>query len=142
MLTPSARRTGTATYTGPMYEVELESFEAMVRRAVSELPTGLLTRIVNLDFTVEDGARPEDYGLMKMPRNAILLGVYRGVPLTARTSGYQLTLPDRIVIFRGPLQRMARDEEHLYELVRRTTHHEVAHYFGISDARLHELDAY
>ncbi len=142
MLTPGAKRAGAATYTDGMYEVELESFEAMVRRSVSELPAGLLTRIENLSFTVEDGARPEDYGRTNTPRNATILGVYRGVPLTARTSGYQLTLPDRIVIFRGPLQRMARDEEHLYALVRRTTHHEVAHYFGISDARLHELGAY
>jgi predicted Zn-dependent protease with MMP-like domain len=126
-----------------MYAIELDAFEAMVRRAVSELPQPLLQRIENLDFTVEDAALPDDYRRTRTsPNRSTLLGVYRGVPLTSRTSGYQLTLPDRIVLFRAPLQGLARDEEHLYDLVRHTTHHEVAHYFGISDARLRELGAY
>ena len=62
---------------------------------------------------------------------------YRG-----RTSGYNLALPDLIVIFQDPLERIARDREHLGELVKHTIHHEIAHYFGISDHRLRELGAY
>ena len=65
-----------------------------------------------------------------------------GVPLPSRTSGYNLVTPDLIVIFQEPLQRIARDQEHLNELVKHTIHHEIAHYFGISDRRLRELDAY
>ena len=53
-----------------------------------------------------------------------------------------MTLPDRIVVFQRPLQELARDEAHLYELVRHTVQHEIAHHFGISDARLRELGAY
>ena len=71
-----------------------------------------------------------------------MLGVYRGVPLPSRTAGYQLTMPDRIVVFQEPHQQMARDDAHLAELVAHTVRHEVAHHFGISDERLRELDAY
>ena len=70
------------------------------------------------------------------------MALYRGVPLTARGSGYNMTLPDRIVIFQRPLEQLARDEAHLYELVRHTVQHEIAHHFGISDERLRALGAY
>jgi predicted Zn-dependent protease with MMP-like domain len=72
-----------------------------------------------------------------------LLGLYQGVPLTRRGSGYTGALPDKITIFRGPLVRLyGRDEETLRTEVRRVVLHEVAHHFGISDERLIEIDRY
>ena len=79
---------------------------------------------------------------MGLPPGAELLGVYRGVPLPNRHSGYTMALPDRIVIFQTPVQRLARDEDDLRERVRHVVRHEIGHYFGISDARLREIDAY
>ena len=113
----------------------------MVVQALDELPEALHERLNNLDIGVEDRARPEDYGGKDLG-GGTLLGVYRGVPLTRRVSNYGMVLPDRIVIFRIPLERLARDEAHLYQLVRRTVFHEIAHHFGISDSRLRELGAY
>ncbi len=124
------------------YEVEAEAFEAMVAQAADELPAAFRDRIANLDFSVEEWARPDDFARTGTPANAMLLGVYRGVPLTKRGTYYNMTLPDTIVVFRGPLQRLARDEADLRDRIAHVVRHEVAHYFGISDDRLREIDAY
>jgi predicted Zn-dependent protease with MMP-like domain len=125
-----------------MYQVERERMEEMVWQTVNGLPDEFKERIANLEFSVEDHARPEDYGLSGAHPGTTLLGVYRGIPLTRRTSRYGLTLPDRIVVFQAPLQRLARGEADLERRVARVVRHEIAHYFGISDRRLHELGAY
>ena len=124
------------------FEVPLEHFEAMVARAIDELPPQFADNIGNLEFSVEEQATGSDYARTLTKPGATLLGVYRGVPLTRRGAGYNMALPDSIVIFRQPLQRIARDEDDLYARVQRVVLHEVAHYFGISDARLREIDAY
>jgi predicted Zn-dependent protease with MMP-like domain len=113
----------------------------MIAEAIEALPPVLRERLDNLAIVVEDFASPRDYAQAGV-RGGTLLGVYRGVPLTRRGAGYGMVLPDRIVIFQLPLQRLARDEAHLSELVRHTVHHEIAHHFGISDSRLRELGAY
>jgi predicted Zn-dependent protease with MMP-like domain len=125
-----------------MYEADDETFERMVGDAIDRLPEQFRERIANVEFAIEDQARPEDYGRTATPRGATLLGIYRGVPLTRRGAGYNFALPDRIVVFRGPLQQLARDEEDLRERVAHVVRHEVAHYFGISDDRLREIEAY
>ena len=72
-----------------------------------------------------------------------LLGLYQGVPLTQRGAFYAGALPDKITIFRGPLERMyGGDPQRLRREIRRVVLHEVAHHFGISDERLVELDRY
>jgi len=69
-----------------------------------------------------------------------LLGLYQGIPLTNRTSGYSGALPDKITIYRGPLERYyGRDQAELRAQVKRVVLHEIAHHFGISDERLTEL---
>ncbi len=125
-----------------MDDIGLARFEEMVAAAVDGLPVRFGERIANLEFAIEDFATPQDQARMGVPRNATLLGVYRGVPLPRRGAGYNMALPDRIVIFRGPLQSMALDEADLSARVERVVRHEVAHYFGISDERLHEIGAY
>lgn len=122
--------------------MEPEAFEELVAAAIDALPAGFRERIENVSFAVEGHASPADLELMGVAQGGTLLGVYRGVPLTQRTSGYSMVTPDVIVLFQEPLQWMARDEAHLAELVEHTVRHEVAHYFGISDQRLHELGAY
>jgi predicted Zn-dependent protease with MMP-like domain len=124
-----------------MHEVTIEEFETIVRHAVEALPPEFLDRIANVAFSVEEMARPSDYALDTV-RGATLLGVYRGVPLTRRGAHYNMTAPDTIVIFRQPLQRLARDAADLESRVHHVIRHEVAHYFGISDDRLREIGAY
>src|SRR3990172_7529433 len=72
-----------------------------------------------------------------------LLGLYQGIPLTNRGNGYFGVLPDRITLFKSPIERQARgDEERLRRVVAHTVAHEVAHFFGISDDRLREMERY
>ena len=125
-----------------MHEMDREQFEAIVTDAVRALPDEFRERIANLEFSVEDWARPDDYARTDTPRGSTILGVYRGIPLTKRNAGYNMTLPDRIVIFQQPLQRMASDADDLTDRIRHVVKHEIAHYFGISDERLREIDAY
>ncbi len=125
-----------------MYEVDPAEFEAIVERAVADLPEAFRQQIANVEFAVEDWAHPDDHARSRTPAGATLLGVYRGVPLTRRGAYYNMTLPDRIVVFRQPLQQLARDEADLRDRVFHVVRHEVAHYFGISDERLREIDAY
>lgn len=114
----------------------------MVIAAIDDLPEEFGERIANLEFVVEDWARPDDYARTNSPPRSTLLGVYRGIALPNRRSGYHMALPDRIVIFQQPLQRLARDDADLVDRVRHVVYHEIAHYFGISDDRLREIDAY
>ena len=77
------------------------------------------------------------------PAGQPLLGLYQGLPLTRRSSGYSGIPPDKITIYRGPIERLSGDDpERLQQLVRRVVLHEIAHHFGISDDRLRELDRY
>lgn len=98
--------------------------------ALDELPPWVQERMENVEVLIEDEP-PED-----APE---LLGLYEGIPLTERGVDYAGVLPDRITLFRRPIEEEAEDEQELKEVVRETVVHEVAHFFGISDERLHEL---
>ena len=84
---------------------------------VAALPAQFRQRIENLSFVVEDWAHPDDMRETGTRAGSTLLGLYRGIPLTRRGSGYNLAMPDVIVLFQQPLQRIARDADHLDELV-------------------------
>jgi predicted Zn-dependent protease with MMP-like domain len=110
-----------------------ERFEDYARAALDSLPPELRGQMSNVEIVVED----------EPPPGRPLLGLYEGIPLTSRGSFYAGVLPDKITIYRGPLERLyGRDPEVLREEVRRVVLHEVAHHFGISDERLIEIDRY
>jgi predicted Zn-dependent protease with MMP-like domain len=108
--------------------VEPARFEDMVVTALDGLPEELGKLMRNVAVTVEHGEGPPG-----------LLGLYQGVPLTSRTSGYGGVLPDRITIYRRAICAICRTEDEVAERVRRTVIHEIAHHFGIGDNRLREL---
>ena len=115
-----------------MVEVSFERFEELVAEALDLIPEELAVRMDNVAVVVED-----------VGQSFNLLGLYHGVPLTSRGNNYGgMVLPDRITIYRLPILRRARSEDEVIEAVRHTVVHEVAHLFGISDARLIELGAY
>jgi predicted Zn-dependent protease with MMP-like domain len=113
--------------------VSEDELRTWVEEAIASLPPELAARVENVWIEVSD----------EEPPRPGLLGLYRGVPQTRRTSGYVLTLPDRITIYRRPLQRLyGHDPGVLADQVRRVVLHELAHHFGISDERLREIGAY
>jgi predicted Zn-dependent protease with MMP-like domain len=108
-------------------------FEQLVSDALDELPDDIGELMTNVAVTVEDEPPPG--------RN--LLGLYEGIPWGKRGPYYSGALPDKITIYRVPLERMSGgDPERLRAAVRRVVFHEIAHHFGISDARLVEIDRY
>lgn len=106
-----------------------DAFDRLVEDAVDDLPPGLLDYLDNVAITVED---------LPPPGDEVLLGLYEGVPLTARGFDAPL-LPDRITLFRRPLELRASSRAELATAVRETVVHEIAHHFGIDDERLDEL---
>jgi predicted Zn-dependent protease with MMP-like domain len=117
---------------GGLFETE-ERFEEYARAALDTLPRELRDQMSNVEIVVEQ----------EPPPGQPLLGLYEGIPLTRRGSYYGGVLPDKITIFRGPLERLyGRDPAVLRQEVRRVVLHEIAHHFGISDERLIEIDRY
>ena len=108
-------------------------FQPVIDATLASLPDELREQISNLELVVED----------EPPPGQRLLGLYQGIPLTRRGRSYSGVLPDKITIYRGPLERLyGHDPELLVEQIRRVVLHEVAHHFGISDERLIEIDRY
>lgn len=126
-----------------MQRISSERFEDLVEEAIESIPDILWERVSNLAVVVEEWPTAAQRASVDLQRHRLLLGLYEGVPLTARTHSYGMIPPDKITIFRGPiLQVCPPDEDAIRNQVRRTVLHEIAHHFGISDDRLHELGAY
>ncbi|MHB1130780.1 MAG: metallopeptidase family protein [Chloroflexota bacterium] len=118
---------------------EQYNFERLVAEALDSLPERFRRRLSNVDVVVEDEPTPEQQAASGVPADETLFGLYEGLPLTARTSGYSMVLPDKITIFRGPLERYCRTRREMRAEVRQTVMHELAHHFGIDDERLDDL---
>jgi predicted Zn-dependent protease with MMP-like domain len=117
-------------------EVSEERFEAFVADALDSIPDEFADQMENIAVIVEEWPTGEQLA----GRRGTLLGLYEGIDLPGRSPiGYTGVMPDRITIFRGPLCELARDEHDLAHQVRVTVLHEVGHYFGLDDERLHEL---
>ncbi|WP_432563336.1 metallopeptidase family protein [Kineococcus sp. SYSU DK003] len=115
-----------------MVHLSREEFEEAVADALDEIPEQLARAMDNVVVLVEDDP-PAEFG-------DGLLGLYEGTPLTERGSWWAAgALPDRITIFRRPTLALARDRDEVVAEVKVTVVHEIAHHFGIDDARLHEL---
>jgi predicted Zn-dependent protease with MMP-like domain len=110
-----------------------DDFERHIEKAIESLPDDLRSFMSNVAVVVED----------EPPHGLPLLGLYQGLPLTRRGSSYAAVPPDKITIYRGPLERRSGgDAARLQQEVSRVVLHEIAHHFGISDERLRELDRY
>jgi predicted Zn-dependent protease with MMP-like domain len=108
-----------------------DEFQDAVGDALDQIPDELTRLISNVAVLVEDEPPPDEPDL---------LGIYEGTPLTERDGWWDAgSLPDRITIFKGPLERMCVDRDDLLDEIAVTVVHEVAHHFGVDDDRLHEL---
>ena len=112
-------------------------FELVVSEALDSLPKRFADLVENVVITVEDEPGADDLDGIEDggDGDSELLGIYRGVPLIERTE-YQPELPDEIVIFRGPINRMTRTRSEAVHEVRETVIHELGHYFGLDDEEM------
>jgi predicted Zn-dependent protease with MMP-like domain len=116
-----------------------EAFEELVVEVLDSLPEEILAMLDNVDVVIEDWPSSDHLEQADIEEGNTLYGLYEGVPLTARDSGYFLIPPDKITIFKRPIEQSCRTTEEIAEQVRITVIHEVAHHFGIGEERLDEL---
>ena len=109
----------------------------LMQSALEELPAQYADALSNVIFRVERAILPRDRRRLDLG-NATLYGLYEGVPLTQRGTGYDRVLPDRVTLYWGPLLRDFPDDEDLTKEVRNTLYHEIAHYFGMDEDDLHD----
>ncbi len=119
-----------------------EEFEQLVVQALDELPEFFQEKLQNVEVVVADRPTPAELRSVGLGPGRLLLGLYHGIPLTKRSSRYGLVLPDKITIFRLPIEQVCRTREQIIQQVKHTVKHELAHHFGIDDDRLRQLGAY
>ena len=116
-----------------------EQFDQLITRAMDELPQEYIRGLENVAIVYEDEPTEEQKMKMKIDQNHLLLGLYEGIPLTQRGNGYTFVLPDKITLFKHSILAVVRDEAQLFEQIKRTLWHEIAHYYGLSHKRMDEL---
>ncbi len=117
-----------------LQRVKRRRFEILVRRELRSLPESIQRLLDNVAIVVEDLPPSDQRG-----EGNTLFGLYEGQPLTERGGGYSMTVPDKITLFRRPLEEAFPDRADLENQVRITLIHELAHHFGIEEDRLDEL---
>jgi predicted Zn-dependent protease with MMP-like domain len=119
-----------------------QNFEHLVAQALDELPQEFQDKLDNVEVIVEDWPDQETMRRAGVPHPAALLGFYHGIPQTKRSHRYTLVLPDKISIYRRPIEMRCRTVDEVRATIRRVLRHEIAHHFGLDDARLREIGAY
>jgi len=116
-----------------------EQFQELIDKAFDSLPKEHRDRVQNVAILIADEPTPEQRAENHLHPNQTLLGLYQGVPLAQRQGRNQL-LPDRITLFKLPLLAAASNEGGLYNAIRHTLWHEIAHYYGLNHDQIHELE--
>jgi predicted Zn-dependent protease with MMP-like domain len=114
-------------------------FARLVSRALAALPARIRGMIDNVAIIVEDEPSPDHLLAGGVGSGDTLLGLYQGIPLTERTTSYNMVLPDRIIIFQRPIEELCRSDQEVMQEVRRTVVHELAHHFGMEESDLRRL---
>lgn len=114
--------------------MEQAEFEQMIKDAIAMVPERIRSAMQNVAFVVESSRRPLNKEV-PIERGHVLLGLYQGIPLTARGSNYQWVLPDKITIFQDVIEELgAGDVKRIQTIVTDTVHHEIAHHLGMDEA--------
>lgn len=106
---------------------------------MDELPQEYITGLDNVAITYDDEPTSEQKLKMKLDNRHLLLGLYEGIPLTHRGNGYSFVLPDKITLFKRPILAVVGSESELFEQIKRTLWHEIAHYYGLDHERMDSL---
>ena len=121
-------------------ELTDQEFDRLISKAMDDLPQEYITGLNNVAILYAD--TPDEYQAQKagLREGNILLGLYEGIPLTQRGAGYTFVLPDKITLFKHSILMVSHDEHSLYEQIKRTLWHEIAHYYGLDHDRIHFLE--
>jgi len=119
-----------------MMEISDQAFDALITKAMDELPQEYIRGLENVAIVYEDEPTFEQRQKMKLDNHHLLLGLYEGIPLTRRGSGYSFVLPDKITLFKRSILAVVHTEAELFEQIKRTLWHEIAHYYGLDHQRI------
>jgi predicted Zn-dependent protease with MMP-like domain len=122
-----------------MVQVSDEQFQELINEALLSLPGEHAGNISNVAILYEDDPTTQQRQELKLRNDQTLFGLYQGVPLSRR-QGMRPMLPDKITIFKGPMERSVDSLPALKEQIRHTLWHEIGHYYGLDHDRIHELE--
>lgn len=122
-----------------MKELSDTEFDALITRAMDELPQQYIAGLKNVAIVMADEPDDHQRAKLKLRGDQLLLGLYEGVPQTHRTGNEAGLLPDKITLFKLPILAVSHDSHSLFEQIKRTLWHEIAHYYGLDHDRIDYL---
>lgn len=118
-----------------------EKFDSLITKAMDELPQEYIANLDNVAITYADEATPEELEKQGVGPDQLLLGLYEGIPQTSRGAGYMMVLPDKITLFKHPILIVSGpDENNIFEQVKRTLWHEIAHHYGLEHRHIDTIE--
>jgi len=116
-----------------------DEFNNLITKAMNELPQEYIKGLDNVAIVMADEPTAEQLRQAEVGSGRVLLGLYEGIPLTKRGSNYNFVLPDKITLFKNPILAITHSEAELFEQIKRTIWHEIAHYYGLDHDRINYL---
>jgi len=116
-------------------------FEKMVEAGMAAIPEKFLRKLDNVAIIVEDEPTPAQAKKLNIHPGWTLFGLYEGVPQSARGNHYTSVVPDKITIFRRPIEAVAESVEEIKEIVKNTVWHEIAHHFGMNEDAVRQAES-
>jgi len=123
-----------------MLELNDTEFDRLISQAMDELPQEYIKGLQNVAIVYADEPDEHQAAKAQLRHGSILLGLYEGIPLTQRGNGYTFVLPDKITLFKYPILMTVRTPAELFEQIKRTLWHEIAHYYGLNHDHIHGLE--
>lgn len=124
-----------------MQKLNREEFEEIVNEGIKAIPERFLQKLKNVEIVIEGEPTPAQRKKLNLHPGWTLFGLYEGVPQLERGAGYNAVLPDKITIFQNPIEAAANNEQDIKEMVKNTVWHEIAHHFGMNEARVRQAEA-
>jgi len=119
-------------------DMTYEEFENLVKEGIEAIDEKFLQRLKNVDIVIEDNPSPEQIHKLRL-RGALLFGLYEGIPLTKREQ-YGQVLPDKITIFKNPIEQAFVTPDAIRKAIKDTVWHEIAHHFGMDEHQVRSAE--
>jgi len=114
-------------------------FDVLITKAMNELPEKYIRGLENVVIVMADEPTTEQKDKMNIDNRHILLGLYEGIPLTKRGANYGFVLPDKITLFKNQILSASHSDDELFDQIKRTLWHEIAHYYGLDHNRIDQI---